>query len=283
MRSRRLLIAAAATLSLVLPALPAYASGPGGWVDVDEDGSEIGLGAADGRSAEGARGGQSGECTWTHVPDGEVQAVWWEAGSEIGLDEDGEITDASEYAWYWMSCPAGDGGHTLDLIPVRRDEGPVDPALLREEAIDRLRLPIPTVAMNPTGEQVVHVETWLWIDDAIWRTHSRSVSAGGITTTVTAAPRRVLWDLGNGDTTVCDGPGAAYDPSRPAEGQTTDCSYTYAHTSAGQPDDAYQVSATVEWEVSWSVTGASGGGPLPALFTSTPVSVRVAEMQALNQ
>jgi len=137
--------------------------------------------------------------------------------------------------------------------------------------------------MNPSGDQVVHVESWLWVDDAIWRTHTKSVSAGGVTTTVTAAPTRVIWDLGNGDSVVCDGPGVPYDPSIPSDGQSTDCSYTYRHTSAGQPGDAYQATATIEWTVSWTVTGAPGGGPLPAMFTSSPVAVRVSEMQALNQ
>ncbi|MDP8927512.1 MAG: hypothetical protein M3O70_02780, partial [Actinomycetota bacterium] len=63
----------------------------------------------------------------------------------------------------------------------------------------------------------------------------------------------------------------------------TECSYMYQHSSAEQPGEAYQVTATVEWEVSWSVTGAAGGGALPAMLTTSSTAVRVAEMQALNQ
>ena len=89
--------------------------------------------------------------------------------------------------------------------------------------------------------------------------------------------------MGNGDVVVCNDPGTPYDTSRPAAEQSTTCSYTYEHTSAGQPGDAYQVTATVEWQVSWTVTGAPGGGALPSLSTSSATSVRVAEMQALSQ
>lgn len=287
MRTSRLLIAAVTACAVLGPSLPALADdGPGGWVDVDEDGSQIDVGASDGETTPGDTGeGGTPECEWIYVPADEVDLMFALIGSSEAadtLDPDGEITDPLDFEWYWMSCPDGQGGFTNDLIPVPRED-PVDPTDLRDEAIDTLSLPFPTVAMNPAGDQVVHIESWLWVDDAIWTTHSKSVSAGGVTTTVTAAPKRVIWDLGNGDTVVCGGPGKPYDPSIPSDEQATDCSYTYTHTSAGQPGDAYQATATIEWTVSWTVTGAPGGGPLPALFTSSPVTVRVSEMQALNQ
>lgn len=283
---RGLLIAVVTLAALLAQAVAAFAV-PGGWVDVDDDDSEVGVGAADEHVTGGSAGssGSTSNCTWTSVPTEEVDVLWGVIGSSPGADAlaDEDITDPSDYDWYWRSCPDGSGGVTNDLIPVPGGGPAVDPTVLRDEAIDRLKLPQPTVAMNPPGEQVVHIESWLWIDDAIWTTHSRSVSAGGVTTTVTATPRRVIWDMGNGDSVNCDGPGTPYDPSRPAEEQTTDCAYTYRHSSAGQPGDAYEVTATVEWQVSWTVTGAAGGGALPAMFTSAPTAVRVAEMQALNQ
>lgn len=282
MRSRRLLIAVGMLSTLVvLPAAAAPGDGVRGWVDLDGDNSEIEVGASD-EQTTGKNSGSGGvsDCMWSRVPEDEIDDVWWDAGADVG---DGEIVDVQEYDWYWKSCPDGTGGQTVDAVPVPRDAPPVDPTVLRDEAIDRLALPQPSVAMNPSGDQVVHVASWLWIDGAIWQPHTESVSAGGVTTTVTASPQRVVWDLGNGDTVVCDGPGVPYDTSRPAGEQSTDCSYTYRHTSAGQPDDAFQVTATVQWQVSWSVTGAPGGGALPALFTSSPVAVPVAEMQALNQ
>ena len=292
MRSRGRVVTAATGVLLVLWTPSAFADPgdlPGGWVDVDGEDSEVEVGASDEQSQEGSTGGGDSvsECTWSTVPSQEMAVLWGLVGSSVGtevLNEEGEnIEDPLDYDWYWRSCPDAAGGATLDLIPVPREEPPVDPTLLRDEAVERLTLPTPQIAMNPPGDQVVHINSWLWLDDAIWTTHSKSASAGGVTATVTATPRRVVWDLGNGDTVMCDGPGTPYDPARPSAEQATDCSYTYEHTSADQPGDAYAVTATVEWELSWSVQGAAGGGALPALFTSAPMSVRVGELQALNQ
>lgn len=280
------LIAAITVVALLAQAGAAFAV-PGGWVDVDDDDSEVGVGAVDEHVTGGSAGsgGSTSECTWTSVPTEEVDVLWGVIGSSPGADAlaDEDITDPSEYDWYWRTCPDGPGGVTNDLIPVPAGGPPVDATVLRDVAIDRLVLPEPTVAMNPPGEQVVHVDSWLWIDDAVWTTHTASASAGGVTTTVTATPQRVIWDMGNDDLVVCDGPGTAYDPGRPSADQTTDCSYTYEHSSADQPGEAYRVTATVEWEMSWSVMGAAGGGALPVMFTAAPTAVRVAEMQALNQ
>lgn len=286
MRSHVLLTAAITGALVVLPATAAFAD-PDAWVDIDPDDAGVDLGASDGTviPVVSGGGGSTTECTWTRVPDEEIDYLWWTVGSEVGsdvLNEDG-IADPLDYEWYWKSCPAEGGGSSSTLIPVPRDPEPVDPEDLREEAIDRLQLPTPTIDFNPPTDQVVHVESWLWIDDAIWREHTKSVSAGGVTVTASAQPTRVIWDMGNGDIVVCGDAGTPYDTSRPAAEQSTTCSYTYEHTSAGQPGDGYQVTATVEWQVNWTVAGAPGGGALPTLSTSSATSVRVAEMQALNQ
>ena len=277
---------------LVLPATAAFAGDPDAWVDVDPDDSGVDLGATDGTVTpvvDGGGGSGTG-CTWSRIPDDEIDLRWWTDEPTPGDLDEGGIVDPDNplsYEWYWKTCPAEGGGTTTTLIPVPRDPDPgpepVDPVELREDAIDRLQLPTPTIDFNPPSDQVVHVESWLWIDDAIWREHTKSVSAGGVTVTAAAQPTQVVWDMGNGDVVVCDGPGAPYDTSRPSADQSTSCSYTYENSSAGQSGDAYQVTATVEWRVSWTVTGAPGGGALPPLSTSSATSVRVAEMQALNQ
>ena len=285
MRSRVLLTAAISGALVVLPATAAFGD-PDAWVDIDPDDAGVDLGASDGTviPVVGGGGGSTTECSWARVPDDEIDDVWWSSAPELGSGIlDGGPPDPAEYVWYWKSCPTEGGGSSSTLIPVPRDPEPVDLEDLRAEAIDRLQLPTPTLDFNPPTDQVVHVESWLWIDDALWREHTKSVSAGGVTVTASAQPTRVIWDMGNGDVVVCNDPGTPYDTSRPAAEQSTTCSYTYEHTSAGQPGDAYQVTATVEWQVSWTVTGAPGGGALPTLSTSSATSVRVAEMQALNQ
>ena len=65
-------------------------------------------------------------------------------------------------------------------------------------------------------------------------------------------------------------------------GDAQSCSHTYRWPSAGQPDTAYRVTATVTWHATWTVTGAAGGGDLGTLSRSVTVPVRVGELQALN-
>ena len=88
---------------------------------------------------------------------------------------------------------------------------------------------------------------------------------------------------------VSNGPGTAYVLTLPAASQSTDCSYAYPDTSAGQPtldgdpnDGTYVVTATVEWSVSWSSTGVAGGGNLPTLYTSNSSLLRVVQVESVN-
>jgi hypothetical protein len=59
-----------------------------------------------------------------------------------------------------------------------------------------------------------------------------------------------------------------------------DCGYIYRRSSASEPAQAFPVSATVHWSVSWS--GAGESGTFPDLTTTSSARFRVAESQALN-
>lgn len=262
-------------------AAPAAAQSPGGsaygWVETGDGGATVGAEETIGSPVSGGGGGGgSSPCTWTPIH-----------ADLVG--EQAEVIFArmpnAEYAWFLQECTNPDGTVTTTFIPVELgDAEPApDPEALRARAQDELRLPSPQLAMSPPGEQVVHVASWLWLDGALWRPHSSSASAGGVTATVTAAPNRTLWEMGNGDVVACDGPGVPYDANRPPTAQSTDCSYTYRTSSAGRPGHVYPVTVTVEWELGWTVTGAPGGGALPGLTTSTSTIVPVGEVQALNQ
>jgi hypothetical protein len=277
LRTRRLLIciAAAGTTLGLLPAVAA-AGGHGhgrGWVDADD--GEIEVGAESGTVSQVPTGAGSGTasgsegvpvCEWDPVPEDHIVSRRRAGDDDVDL-------------WF-RTCP----GEPRVIVEVPRGEGDAGgpPFAAWERALELLSLPSPRIAVNPS-DPVVHVETWLWVEAVSWRGHGETASAGGVTATVNAIPRRVVWDMGNGDQVVCEGPGAAYDPTEPHDAQATDCSYTYRHTSAGRPGDAYEVTATLEWEISWTVVGATGGGTLPAATTSTTVPVQVGEMQALNQ
>ena len=281
MRARRS-VRTAIVIGVAAAALasPAIAQTPGGsgyaWTETRENSATVGAEETVKSQDRSGNSGGSSPCTWTPV---EPDLV----GEETLLIFT-RVPNA-HYAWFIKRCTNPDGSVSTQFIPVEitDPDPPADPEQLRTRAVEELHLPSPAIAMSPPGAQTVHVASWLWIDDAIWQPHSRSASAGGVTATVTASPIRTLWDMGNGEVVVCDGPGEPYDPAASDPARTSSCSYTYVNSSAGLPGDAYLVTVTIEWELSWTVAGAPGGGALPGLTTTTSTSVPVGEVQALNQ
>lgn len=186
--------------------------------------------------------------------------------------------------WYLKLCGAG-----YFVGPVWFPAGseppisPVDPALLAEQAKRRLDLPAPVIGMSPAADvpQLVGLATFLWVPGS-WSPRSESASVGSITSTVTAVPARVIWDMGQGDTLVCEGPGSPYIAGLSDDRQPSSCRFTYPSSSARSPSRTFTVTATVEWKTTWEAAGAPGGGDLGTIRRSSTTAVRVAELQALN-
>lgn len=157
----------------------------------------------------------------------------------------------------------------------------VDPARLAVMARSRLPLPLPSPRLSPEGEQTVNVATWLWVDN--WQPQTRSATAGGVTTVVVATPVEQRWTFGApSERKVCSDAGTPYDLARPAAEQSTTCSYTFRHSSAGQPNDTYKVTVTLVWHVTWT-SNIGAAGDLGFVSRTTTIPTRVAEHQALNQ
>jgi hypothetical protein len=187
--------------------------------------------------------------------------------------------------YYGLVCYDGSGREVLNELRRYDPSAPaaplVDPEVLAQEAMQDLALPLPGVQTSPPPErdQLVNLPTWLGVED--WSPRSATASVPGVSSTVTATPTRVVWDMGNGDQVVCRGPGKPYDLSLKEHQQSSDCTYTYRASSAGQPGQRYQASATMTWSVSWTATGVPGGGDLGEVSRTTTFSMRVAEGQAL--
>jgi hypothetical protein len=142
----------------------------------------------------------------------------------------------------------------------------------------RVSAPVPHMAPAP-NRVVVQLATWLWVDG--WRRQTATATVPGLTATVTAVPTKVTWMMGDGGRVTCTGPGTPYDPNRPYEDQSTDCSYAYHKSSAGQPGDAYTGSVAISYGTSWAATDGTGGALAPLTATAT-FTVRVGEIQAIN-
>ncbi|MBD2895632.1 hypothetical protein amrb99_45710 [Actinomadura sp. RB99] len=157
----------------------------------------------------------------------------------------------------------------------------VSPAKLALTRWAHMPIPVPVVRTAPPrrSDGLVGLPEWFWVAD--WRPLSDRVTARSVWIEVTARPQSMTIAPGPGEPVVrCAGPGTAYDKSRPAAAQRTDCSYTFGRSSFHQPGHAYRVRVTVVWGGTWRGSDGSGGA-LPPLSRSTSFRLRVAEAQAL--
>ncbi|WP_051415679.1 hypothetical protein [Nocardiopsis sp. CNT312] len=98
--------------------------------------------------------------------------------------------------------------------------------------------------------------------------------------TVVAAPRRVVWDTGDGHEVVCAGPGTVFSARTYREEGSPDCGHTYTSLPPGGAGDTVAVRAVWEWAVSWSATDGTGGG-LEDLTTESTVALPVSEIHSV--
>ncbi|AXB46124.1 hypothetical protein H5411_33710 [Amycolatopsis echigonensis] len=188
-------------------------------------------------------------------------------------------------AWYVYKCTGPGFADALYRPPVWITDGqpgPVplpSPAELAAQARNQLRLPTPKIKANPAGDQLVSLPTWLWLDRSSWGDVSATASVPGVSVTAVARPTSVTWSMGDGGSVTCTGPGSPFPAGGDPKSASPDCGYTYKTSSAGQRADAFPVTATVNWTVTWS--GAGQGGTFPNMTTSASVAFRVAESQGI--
>jgi hypothetical protein len=190
--------------------------------------------------------------------------------------------------WYAVSCSDGTSVPIGVFVPTGSTNVPVpvvQAGALAATARNLLQLPEPKAAHSPTGRALVGLPTWFWIDPAQWRPLTQRTAAGPVFAVVTATPTTSVWDPGDGSAALsCTGPGTPYDTGMPESAQSTDCSYTYLRSSAGQPqtgpdvnDRAYTVTVTTTWQITWRGSGGTGGTLAPLTRQSTftlPVAQR---------
>ncbi|MCE2532303.1 MAG: hypothetical protein J4F44_07570 [Acidimicrobiia bacterium] len=149
-------------------------------------------------------------------------------------------------------------------------------------AMGALNPPAPIIHTSPRYRSglLVQTPTWLWLSPSYWRTYSTTIVVWGYVVTIFATPTTVRWNLGNGDSITCLGPGTPWIPGF-GDALST-CKYTYRHASDGAPGDRYRISATVTFVGSFTTVGLGGmRGPLGAVTRSSSVYAPVAEIQGL--
>lgn len=182
--------------------------------------------------------------------------------------------------WFMVLCsPDGKDpdSHGPVWIPAGANTAPsLTPVQVAQIAHRRLRLPSPSIAASPSGTQLVHLPTWLWLSEG-WAPSSATASVPGVSVTAVAKPMSATWSMGDGSIVTCRGAGTPFRQGSDPKASSPDCGYTYRTSSAGQ---AFPVTVTVRWTVTWA--GAGQSGTFPDLTTTDSAAFRVTESHALN-
>ncbi|MDQ1438227.1 MAG: hypothetical protein QOK43_1856 [Acidimicrobiaceae bacterium] len=253
---------------------PPAAANRGGFAHCGESDCDSGAHRDDGRGGgERSRRESSETDCWLLRVDIPVGSEVYDIGGQLLGVADGTG------AWFYKVCNGSGEGALLSSNPLVFVPDP-SPEALRQQALAHLGLPKPTIETSPPADklQLVNLESWLSVAGG-WETLTSTAAVPGVSVTVRAEPRRVVWEMGTGDTVVCDGPGSTYDGARPGDEQPP-CAYGWPRSSAREADGAFHVTATLQWAVSWTITGAPGGGSLPGMQQSTTRAMRVGEAQA---
>lgn len=181
---------------------------------------------------------------------------------------------------YWrLVCRFDDGFVPVDDL-VRVDFfSLINPQNLARLAVAEAltRVPSVRIGMNPAGDQLVNFLTWLWVDGSSTETIvAPPLSVPGITVSVTVRTGGVYWRMGDDAEFFCPGRGTPY-----GSAAEPSCSHTYLQSSALEPDERFDGSATVTWLAEYTVNGQGPYQVDDAVVRQTPFSVRVVEGQAV--
>jgi hypothetical protein len=259
-------------------------TGPG--ANGDDGGNTVSVGVSTSSSSPGGSGsglggsyGSGPSCTYSPLPAGDA----WTFGP------------GTPGRWVVVSCPGQQADlpeGALEWVPTVSTPPPsaaAGPSAAAARAAASIVLPALPIQLDPVSFSVVQFPTWLWVDPDLWHPYEATATAGGVTATATATPETVRWTMGDGGVVECDGPGTPYRIDVSASLQSTSCSYVYTRPSDEGPgvdgegnEGAFVVSATVTWRVTWVAVGASGGGTLPSLRTTSTTPVRVEQVESVG-
>ncbi|GAA1761552.1 hypothetical protein GCM10009795_005000 [Nocardioides hankookensis] len=168
--------------------------------------------------------------------------------------------------------------------PAGSGAGP-SPREVAQLAVDQMHLSAIDIGIvpepGPDSIGLVGMPVWMWAKAPSEHTFgpiTTSASAGGITITATANVLNITWDMGDGTEVVCDTAGTPYKPSY-GQKNSPDCGHTYKKSSADESDDAFTVTATSSWVITWAGAGQTGTIRLGGLTRST--QIRIGEAQVL--
>lgn len=87
--------------------------------------------------------------------------------------------------------------------------------------------------------------------------------------------------MGNGDTEPCDNPGVVW--RRGLDDSASTCSRTCKQSSINPPDNTYDLTGTVVFDVGYSTNVPGAYGPFVPVQRSTSETIQVVEIQAVGR
>ncbi|NUK50099.1 ATP/GTP-binding protein [Streptomyces lunaelactis] len=239
----------------------------GAGVDGKPEGSKPG-------GAEQASNGSSGEqpvCQYEKMdPQPPADSELWQGNDPSGGG-----------AVYVRSCGGPDSPSTFVFAGPGAPPA-VDPAVLAQQAVDRMLLRGPEIGITPKpgGKGVVGMPVYMWTAKGAetYGPNTASASAGGVTVTATAKVSKIVWTMGDGKTVTCTTAGTPY-KAEYGKKPSPDCGHRYTQPSSTQASGKWHVTATSTWTVNWQ--GGGQTGQLTDTRTSD-VDITVAEVQVLN-
>ncbi|CAM5685835.1 hypothetical protein SHIRM173S_03214 [Streptomyces hirsutus] len=176
--------------------------------------------------------------------------------------------------------------------PPPQYEEAITPEILAALAYQHMQLPDTEVSLAPEETTKVNLPTWAWLDKAVFDEvqATAAINAPGfaLQATTTAKPVSLKLEPGtedaetypaSGECTInADGSiGKPY--AKGKADQNPPCGITYLRSSG---DGAFDLQATVTWEIAWTGSGGAGGD-LPDGTFGNGQEVVVQEIQAVNR
>lgn len=243
--------------------------------------------------APASTGGSGGMCSYngSQIPctkDG----GWWSAakgcyisGPVTFFEPENTGAPASVDDSAFFECAYPGGGVSILRLPINDPIIAVDPEVLARRAIEQMGLQAITIGIvpepGPDSIGLVGLPVWMWVDQpapTTWGPLTGSASDGATTVTATARVATIDWNMGDGSVVTCTTPGTPYTDAYD-DAMSPDCGHRYTRTSVNEPGQAYLITATSEWEITWTGGGQTGVIPL-TLTTNAPI--RVGELQVLT-
>ena len=209
----------------------------------------------------------SGDPAWKGHDDGVLVLCRTLACAERLDQNDLAHCSALEETTYWAPVPPGTE---------------VDLEALAQRAVRNLGIEPITIGIVPEDEPgrvgIVGMPVWMWVQEPGPTTYGPvegEASAGAVTVTANARVDRIVFDMGDGTTITCNGPGTPYE-DRYGVTDSPDCGHQY-----DKQGDPYTVTATSYWVARWQGPGDIDG--TIELDRTTRTQVVVGEAQVITQ